>query len=58
ACDVAQAWIGGKHVAAGDYEYCRSRKSSVDLWTYPAGGVPTKRVPGLETPVGVTLSEK
>lgn len=58
ACDVAQAWIGSSRVAAGDNEYCNTRReSSADLWPYPSGGNPTKRVSGLETPVGAAVSQ-
>ncbi len=56
ACDVAQAWIGTSQVAGGDYEYCRDRASSVDIWPYPAGGKPTARVTGLREPVGAVVS--
>lgn len=56
ACDVAQAWVGSKRLAAGDYDYCGKGHSSVDTWPYPAGGDPTKRVKGVETPVGATVS--
>jgi hypothetical protein len=58
ACDVAQAWISSKQVVGGDYEYCGSRRSSVDLWPYPAGGNPVKRVTGIQTPVGATVSSQ
>jgi DNA-binding beta-propeller fold protein YncE len=58
ACDVAQASIAGKQVAGGDYEYCGTRHSSVDLWPYPAGGTPDKRITRTQTPVGTTISEK
>jgi hypothetical protein len=57
ACDVAQAAIAGKLVAGGDYEYCGARHSSVDLWRYPAGGAPLKRITKVETPVGATISK-
>lgn len=57
SCDVAQAWIGSSRVAGGDNQYCNSRReSSADLWPYPSGGSPTKRVTGLETPVGAAVS--
>jgi hypothetical protein len=59
SCDVAQAWVGKQQIAAGDYEYCPGgRRSSTDLWPYPTGGDPTRRVTGLETPVGATVSFK
>jgi hypothetical protein len=59
ACDVAQAWIGNGRIAGGDYEYCSGgRRSGVELWPYPAGGIPSARVTGLETPVGATVSFK
>jgi hypothetical protein len=55
SCDVAQAWVGKKHIAGGDYRYCGGR-SSVDIWPYPAGGVPSAKVTGLQMPVGTALS--
>jgi hypothetical protein len=55
ACDVAQAWVGKKHIAGGDYRYCGGR-SSVDIWPYPSGGVPSAKVTGLQMPVGTALS--
>lgn len=58
ACDVAQAAIVGNQVAGGDYEYCAARHSSVDLWPYPNGGTPAKRITKIETPVGTTISQK
>ena len=57
SCDVAQAWIGKGQIAGADYNSCGGR-SSVGLWPYPAGGDPTKRVTGLQTPVGATVSLK
>jgi hypothetical protein len=56
ACDVAQVWIGSDQIAGGDYEYCRKRASSADLWPYPAGGNPSARVKGLREPVGAVVS--
>ncbi|HZV76529.1 MAG TPA: hypothetical protein VFF63_02080 [Candidatus Babeliales bacterium] len=56
ACDVAQAWVGPSAVAGGDYEYCGSGKSGVDIWRYPAGGKPVASKSGLQMPVGATLS--
>jgi hypothetical protein len=58
ACDVAQAAIVGKLVAAGDYEYCGARHSGVEIWPYPGGGTPSKRISEVETPVGATISER
>jgi hypothetical protein len=58
ACDVAEAWVGTKQIAGGDYEYCSKRRSSADVWRYPAGGMPTAREPNLRMPVGATVSAK
>ena len=58
ACDVAQAWVGTTQTAAGDYEYCGDPRSGAALWPYPGGGSPSKRVAGLETPVGAALSRR
>ncbi len=57
ACDVAQAIIGKREVIGGNVAQCgRGGKSGVDLWRFPAGGDPTKRVTGLDAPVGAALS--
>jgi len=56
ACDVAQAWVGASSVAGGDYEYCKLRKSGVDVWPYPKGGAPAVTKTGLEMPIGAALS--
>ncbi len=56
ACDVAEAWVGTTKLAGGDYDYCRNGPGSVNVWSYPAGGNPTKRASGLRVPVGAALS--
>ena len=55
ACDVAQAWVGKKHIAGGDYRYCGG-PSSADIWPYPSGGAPSAKVTGLQIPFGTALS--
>jgi hypothetical protein len=57
ACDVVQASIvSGKTVVGGDYEYCDYASSSVDLWAYPTGDSPTKKVTGAHEPIGSAIS--
>jgi hypothetical protein len=58
ACDVAQAWVGSTQLAGGNYDYCGNGSSSADVWAYPAGGSPTAQAPGLQLPIGATLSAK
>lgn len=57
ACDVVQVSIvSGKTVVGGDYQYCGYTSSSVDLWAYPAGDAPTKKVTGVHEPIGSAIS--
>ena len=59
SCDVAQVWIGKGVIAGGDSgQPCAARRGSADLWPYPAGGSPTKKIVGLAAPVGATVSFK
>jgi len=59
SCDVVQAWVSATQIAAGDYTgvRCSSKKSSVQLWSYPAGGSPVASAGGVSIPVGTTLSQ-
>ena len=48
---VAQFWIRGSAVVGADNGY-----ADVNVWRYPHGGPPTKRIEGLYGPFGVTVS--
>lgn len=57
SCDVAQAWVGSTQIVGGnDAAYCTPRRSTVDVWAYPAGGNPSSSVPGPGIPVGAAIS--
>jgi hypothetical protein len=57
SCDVAQVALHGKQLFGGDYESCTHVKSSsIDRWTYPAGGKPTESVTGVYDPIGAAIS--
>jgi hypothetical protein len=57
SCDVAQAWVGSTQVVgANDAAYCTPRRSTVDIWRYPAGGKPSSSVTGPGIPVGAAVS--
>lgn len=64
-CDLAQGVIGhnGKrwYVAGGDFEpyYCATANTSVNLWPYKAGGMPTHyNDSALTEPVGAAISTR
>ncbi len=59
-CDLVQGVLDPPRqnvLLGGDYEYCGSESSSVNLWRYPAGGLPigTTNV-GVEAPTGTAVS--
>jgi hypothetical protein len=57
ACDVAQAQVQKNLLVGGDYQHCAHHAtSSVDLWPFPKGGAATKKVTGVQVPVGTAIS--
>ena len=42
-CDLIEGTIAtsGDTVVGGDYEYCNAASTTLNRWTYPAGGTPT-----------------
>jgi hypothetical protein len=56
ACDVAQVQLANGQIAGGDYQHCGRGTSSVDLWPFPKGGPPSKKVTGVKMPVGAAIS--
>jgi hypothetical protein len=56
ACDVAQVQLTNGQIAGGDYQHCRRGASSVDLWPFPKGGLPSKKVTDVKMPAGAAIS--
>lgn len=57
SCDVVQAWVDSTQIVGGDAAaYCRKRRSTVNVWAYPAGGNPRSSISGPRTPIGAALS--
>lgn len=57
SCDVVQAYVDATRIAGGDdAAYCRNGRSSIAIWPYPAGGVPSRSVHGPRVPIGAALS--
>jgi len=52
ASDIIQFWIDGSTVIAPD-----AGKASVELFPYPAGGLPTQTITGFSYPVGSTVAK-
>lgn len=52
-CEPAQTWISGTIIAAS---CILGQSSSVNVWTYPEGGAPSKSATGASTPLGTTIS--
>lgn len=52
-CEAVQTWIAGAIIAAS----CDlGKSSSVNVWTYPQGGAPSRSAAGPTTPLGTTIS--
>jgi hypothetical protein len=58
SCDVAQGWIEGGRLAAGNFDNCGGDRSGAYLWKYPGGGASIRGVRGLTRPIGATISTR
>jgi hypothetical protein len=56
SCDVAQMVVNRARMFGGDYASCKSAKSSIERWVFPAGGKPLQRVTDVQDPIGAAIS--